>query len=103
MAHFALGSSHGVNSIASNLARRAAAVTLAALFAAAAYANDVAVAPFAATPMSVVDEMLKLASVGPGDYVVDLGSGDGRLVLQAVAKFGARGGFGVDIEPSLVD
>jgi len=53
--------------------------------------------------MSVVDEMLALANVGPNDYVIDLGSGDGRLVLQAVAKFSARGGFGVDIEPSLVD
>lgn len=62
-----------------------------------------AVAPFAATPMLVVDEMLKLAGVGPNDFVIDLGSGDGRLVLTAVAKFGARGGFGVDIEASLVD
>ncbi len=62
-----------------------------------------AVAPFAATPMVVVDEMLKLARVGPNDFVVDLGSGDGRLVLTAVTKFGARGGFGVDIDASLVD
>jgi hypothetical protein len=62
-----------------------------------------AVAPFAATPMLVVDEMLKLASVGPNDFVVDLGSGDGRLVLTAVTRFGARGGFGVDIDASLVD
>jgi hypothetical protein len=65
--------------------------------------DDAAVAPFAATPMSVVDEMLRLAGVGGNDYVIDLGSGDGRLVLQAVAGFGARGGFGVDIDPSLVD
>lgn len=62
-----------------------------------------AVAPFATTPMLVVDEMLRLAGVGPNDYVVDLGSGDGRLVLAAVTKFGARGGFGVDIDASLVD
>jgi ubiquinone/menaquinone biosynthesis C-methylase UbiE len=61
------------------------------------------VAPFVSTPMSVVDEMLKLAGVGPGDVVVDLGSGDGRLVLTAVTKFGARSGFGVDIDPTLVD
>ena len=53
--------------------------------------------------MLVVDEMLKLARVGPNDFVVDLGSGDGRLVLTAVTKFGARGGFGVDIDASLVD
>jgi hypothetical protein len=69
---------------------------------AAAPAVD-AVAPFAATPMMVVDEMLTLARVGPDDFVVDLGSGDGRLVLTAVTKFGARGGFGVDIDASLVD
>lgn len=62
-----------------------------------------AVAPFAATPMSVVDEMLRLADVKPGDFVVDLGSGDGRLVLAAVGSFGARGGLGVDIDPTLVE
>jgi len=75
------------------------------LLAAVARAADapVAVAPFASTPMSVVAEMLKLAKVGPDDFVVDLGSGDGRLVLEAVRTFGARGGFGVDIEPSLVE
>jgi ribosomal protein L11 methylase PrmA len=61
------------------------------------------VAPFASTPIPVVDEMLKLAGVGPSDYVVDLGSGDGRLVIAAVSKFGARGGFGVDIDESLVE
>jgi len=61
------------------------------------------VAPFVSTPMTVVDEMLSLAGVGPNDVVVDLGSGDGRLVLAAVTKFGARAGFGVDIDPNLVD
>ena len=59
-------------------------------------------APYVATPASVVDEILTLADVGPGDYVVDLGSGDGRLVIAAVAKYKARGGFGVDIDPALV-
>ena len=63
----------------------------------------VLVAPFVTTPMTVVDEMLSLAGVGPDDVVVDLGSGDGRLVLAAVTKFGARAGFGVDIDPNLVD
>jgi len=61
------------------------------------------VAPFVSTPMTVVDAMLELASVGPSDVVVDLGSGDGRLVITAVTKFGARSGFGVDIDPTLVD
>ncbi len=41
--------------------------------------------------------------MGPDDFVIDLGSGDGRLVLAAVSRFRARGGIGVDIEPSLVD
>jgi cyclopropane fatty-acyl-phospholipid synthase-like methyltransferase len=59
-------------------------------------------APYVATPSSIVDEILTLADVGPGDYVVDLGSGDGRLVIAAVAKYKARGGFGVDIDPALV-
>ena len=54
------------------------------------------------TPWIIVDEILKLGGVGPNDYVVDLGSGDGRLVLTAVTRFKARGGFGVDIEPPLV-
>lgn len=60
------------------------------------------VAPYAATPEHVVTEMLKLARVGPADFVVDLGSGDGRLVIAAVKEFGARGGFGVDIDEKLV-
>lgn len=59
-------------------------------------------APFVATPTSVVDEMLGLAQVGRADFVVDLGSGDGRLVITAVAKYHARGGFGVEIDPALV-
>jgi hypothetical protein len=58
--------------------------------------------PYVPTPWVIVDEIMKLANIGPGDYVVDLGSGDGRLVLTAVTRFKAKGGFGVDIEPSLV-
>jgi SAM-dependent methyltransferase len=60
------------------------------------------VAPYAVTPYAITDEMLRLARVGPADYVVDLGSGDGRLVIRAVTEFGARGGFGVDISEKLV-
>jgi hypothetical protein len=58
--------------------------------------------PYVPTPWVIVDEILKLGGVGPNDYVVDLGSGDGRLVLTAVTRFKARGGFGVDIEAPLV-
>ncbi|HEY4136828.1 MAG TPA: methyltransferase domain-containing protein [Casimicrobiaceae bacterium] len=61
-----------------------------------------AVAPYAATLTLVVDAMLKLADVGPNDFVVDLGSGDGRIVIAAATRFKARGGLGVDIEPKLV-
>ena len=48
------------------------------------------------TPQIVVDEMLRMAKVGPKDFVIDLGSGDGRMVITAAKKFGARG-FGVDL------
>jgi protein-L-isoaspartate O-methyltransferase len=58
-------------------------------------------APSAATPPDVVDRMLTLAGVGPADVVYDLGCGDGRIVIAAAQKFGARG-VGVDIEPSLI-
>jgi len=61
-----------------------------------------AVAPYAVTLTVVVDAMLKLADVGPNDFVIDLGSGDGRIVIAAATKFNARGGLGVEIQPKLV-
>lgn len=57
--------------------------------------------PYVATPQFTVDEMLRLAGVGPEDFVIDLGSGDGRIVVTAAKKFGARG-LGVDINWRLV-
>lgn len=81
----------------------ASCVALLAAPAARAVDDGKAVAPFAVTPMSVVAQMLRLAEVGPRDFVIDLGSGDGRLVLAAVGTFGARGGLGVDIDPTLVE
>jgi hypothetical protein len=57
--------------------------------------------PYVPTPKVVVDEMLRMAKVGPKDLVVDLGSGDGVIVLTAVREHKARG-FGVDIDPELV-
>ena len=54
------------------------------------------------TPAHVVRQMLTLARVGPGDVVLDLGSGDGRIPITAAKEFGARG-IGVDIDPVLVD
>lgn len=53
------------------------------------------------TPQVVVDEMLSMAKVGPKDFVIDLGSGDGRMVITAAKKFGARG-FGVDLSDELL-
>lgn len=57
--------------------------------------------PYVPTPWSVVDAMLKLGAVGPNDYLIDLGSGDGRIVITAAKKLGARG-FGVDLDDNLV-
>jgi hypothetical protein len=53
------------------------------------------------TPQVVVDEMLRMAKVGPSDYLIDLGSGDGRIVITAAKKLGARG-FGVDLDRYLL-
>jgi ribosomal protein L11 methylase PrmA len=58
-------------------------------------------APFVVTPPDVVDRMLTLANVGPRDVVYDLGCGDGRIVIAAAQKFGARG-VGVDIDPARI-
>ena len=58
--------------------------------------------PYVPTPGTVVDEMLKLAEVRAGDVVYDLGSGDGRLVIEAALRHGARG-VGVEREAKLVE
>src|SRR5262245_19031053 len=57
--------------------------------------------PYVPTPWKIVDDMLRLAAVRKDDFVIDLGSGDGRLVITAAERYGARGG-GVDIDASLV-
>lgn len=62
-------------------------------------AGDVVYVP---TPQIVVDEMLRMAKVGPKDFLIDLGSGDGRMVITAAKKFGARG-FGVDLDTVLLN
>jgi hypothetical protein len=69
---------------------------------ATAQRSDEVRAPFVPTPSEIADRMLALANVGPNDYVIDLGSGDGRLVIAAAVKFNARGGMGVEIDPLLV-
>ncbi len=57
--------------------------------------------PYVPTPHQVVEEMLRLANVGKNDVVYDLGCGDGRIVIAAAQKFGARG-VGVDIDPERI-
>jgi hypothetical protein len=75
----------------------AACCTLAGL----AHAQDFGDTPYVQTPANVVKAMLETAKVGPKDYVVDLGSGDGRMVITAAKEYGARG-FGVDHDVRLV-
>ena len=57
--------------------------------------------PFVTSPDQVTLEMLRIANVGPQDHVIDLGSGDGRIVILAARRFGATG-LGVEIVPDLV-
>jgi hypothetical protein len=75
----------------------AAAVLASAPAAAQEGRGDVVYVP---TPQIVVDEMLRMAKVGPNDYLIDLGSGDGRFVITAAQK-GARA-FGVDLDTYLL-
>jgi SAM-dependent methyltransferase len=65
-------------------------------------AQSRSLAPYVPTPSDVVDRMLTLAKVGPRDVVYDLGCGDGRIVIAAAQRFGARG-VGVDIDANLIN
>src|SRR6059036_1912544 len=58
--------------------------------------------PFVLSPMLVVERMLQLAEVRRDDVLYDLGSGDGRIIIEAAKKFGVRG-VGVDLNPTLVE
>lgn len=58
--------------------------------------------PFVPTPQEVVNRMLEVANVNSNDVVYDLGSGDGRIVITAAQKYGARG-TGIDINPQLIE
>jgi SAM-dependent methyltransferase len=57
---------------------------------------------FVATPTMVVDAMLEMAGVTEKDVVYDLGCGDGRIVVEAAKKYGARG-VGIDIDPKRIE
>lgn len=58
------------------------------------------IAPFVATPLPVVKQMLTLAQLKPGEILYDLGCGDGRVVIMAAQEFGARG-VGVEMREDL--
>ncbi len=58
--------------------------------------------PYVPTPQEVVERMLEMAKVTSTDYLIDLGSGDGRIVVTAAKKYGARG-FGVDLNPQRIN
>jgi hypothetical protein len=57
--------------------------------------------PYVPTPQLIVERMLEMAEVGANDFVIDLGSGDGRIPITAARKYGARA-LGVEIKPELV-
>lgn len=81
--------------------RRSLAAWLLCAALSGAWAQDGERAPFITTPPDVVERMLRFAGTGAGDVVVDLGSGDGRIVMDAARKFGARG-VGIELDPVLV-
>ena len=58
------------------------------------------IAPYVPTPMSVVEKMLEVTGVSAGDVVYDLGSGDGRIVIVAAQKYGAKA-VGVELDHGL--
>ena len=65
-------------------------------------AQELSKLPYVPTPQIVVDEMLKMAGVTAKDFVMDLGSGDGRMIITAARTFKASG-VGVDIDSKLVE
>lgn len=80
---------------------RATAGVLMLVLAMAVQAQDWGDTPYVPTPQNVVDAMLKTAKVSKSDYLIDLGSGDGRMIITAAKTHGARG-FGVDLDKQLV-
>jgi cyclopropane fatty-acyl-phospholipid synthase-like methyltransferase len=57
--------------------------------------------PFVPSPMHMVQRMLEVAEIKKGDVLYDMGSGDGRIVIEAAKKYGVRG-VGIDLNPELV-
>jgi tRNA G37 N-methylase Trm5 len=89
---------------ASRLQLAAASVVLGALLAHAAIVRadeKLPTVPYVPTPDEVVDKMLTMAKVNKNDVVYDLGCGDGRIVITAAKKYGARG-VGIDLNPERI-
>ena len=78
--------------------RFASACALALLASGAAGQDRAPDINYVPTPLPVVERMLELARVGKDDVVYDLGSGDGRIVITAAQKYGARG-VGIEVNP----
>jgi tRNA G37 N-methylase Trm5 len=91
----------GTCSVAAALLLAPLAMRAAAIAPTEAADGQPTLAPYVPTPQDVVERMLSMASVGANDVVIDLGSGDGRLVITAAKKFGARG-VGIDIDPARI-
>ena len=83
------------------LAAAGASVPGPARLTAALQGQSSSLAPYVATPQDVVDRMLMLARTGRSDVVYDIGCGDGRIVIAAAQKYGARG-VGIDIDEGLI-
>lgn len=71
------------------------------LMAATARASPEPDVPFFPTPQAAVDKMLEMADLKDGDFLIDLGSGDGRIPITAAERYGIRA-KGVDIDPVLI-
>jgi SAM-dependent methyltransferase len=84
------------------VALRCATPGLASCSVATFFGNDPQLdVPYAATRPETVALMLDMANVGPDDFVIDLGTGDGRILIAAARDRGARG-LGVDIDPVMI-
>ena len=81
--------------------RTAFAVVFSVFFAEASLAQQQPDVIFVPTPQEVVERMLQVAKVGPGDVLYDLGSGDGRIAITAAKKYGIRA-IGIDIDPERI-
>lgn len=84
-------------------ARRIVAIGLSLALAGAAVAAPRLDVPYVPTPHDVVHRMLEMAEVQPEDYLIDLGSGDGRIVIAAAQNWNVQRALGIDLDPQRVE